>query len=118
MPLGFIIRLATRYPKSFFGGLLLLAGLGWLGQSLEQRTLKRETAEAPAEVLTVTYFRNNDHTDVTFRYLVNGQTLTGHSDKDGNMMTHYPAGTNYKVCYNPAQPTEAEIYELGHQCGQ
>ncbi len=98
---------------------------------------RRLTAEAPAEITSVVLDRDRKttrkrsgsnnrrrtttktsyETDITYRYTVNGQVYNGESEKDGDVTGRFRAGSPVKVCYNPAQPDESDVFESGHRCG-
>ncbi|MDQ4122163.1 MAG: DUF3592 domain-containing protein [Acidobacteriota bacterium] len=98
---------------------------------------RRLTAETPAEITSVVLDRDRKttrrrsgsnnrrrtkttttyETDITYRYTVNGQVYNGETEKDGDLTGRFRTGTTAKVCYNPAQPDEADVFETGHRCG-
>jgi hypothetical protein len=117
------------YLISFFA--FLLAGCS--GNDFSRRL----TAEAPAEITSVVLDRDRKttrrrsgsnnrrrtttkttyETDISYRYIVNGQVYNGETEKDGDMTGTYRNGSRVKVCYNPAQPDESDVFETGHRCG-
>ena len=98
---------------------------------------RRLTAEAPAEITSVVLDRDRKttrrrsgsnnrrrtttkttyETDSTYRYTVNGQVFNGETEKDGDVTGTFRTGSRVKVCYNPAQPDESDVFETSHRCG-
>jgi hypothetical protein len=98
---------------------------------------RRLTAEAPAEITSVVLDRDRKttrrrsgsnnrrrtktkttyETDITYRYTVNGRAYEGETEKDGDVTGSFRAGSSVKVCYNPAQPDESDVFENNHRCG-
>ena len=101
----------------------------------DRRRLARLTAEAPAEVLNVDVIshtsnsgvgnangrrrrhRTTHETDITYRYAVGGGTIVGTTSKAGDVHQTFRVGRPAKVCYNPAQPEESEVFPPDHKCG-
>jgi len=98
--------------------------------------LARLTAEAPARVTTVSLDRGrrtrtgnrnrrhtrrtseNTETDISYQYSVNGKTFDGTTEKDGDQTSTFKVGVAAKVCYNPSNPEESEVFPRGHACGK
>ena len=98
---------------------------------------RRLTAEAPAEITSVVLDRDRKttrrrsgsnnrrrtkttttyETDIEYRYTVNGKVYDGVSEKDGDLTGSFRSGASVKVCYNPAQPEESDVFENNHRCG-
>lgn len=98
---------------------------------------RRLTAEASGEITSVvldhdrkitsrrsgsnsrrrTTTKTTYETDISYRYTVNGQVYNGETEKDGDVTGRFRAGSPVKVCYNPAQPDESDVFEAGHRCG-
>jgi hypothetical protein len=98
---------------------------------------RRLTAEASAEITSVVLDRDRKttrrrsgsnnrrktkttttyETDISYRYTVNGRVYEGESEKDGDVTGSFRAGSSVKVCYNPAQPDESDVFENNHRCG-
>ncbi len=82
---------------------------------------KRRSAEVPVEIVEVKGIRWYDSSDeeyktgydVFYRYSVNGQVYETTSNHDES----YKPGTAYKICYNPKNPRDHEIYQASHRCG-
>jgi len=98
---------------------------------------RRLTAEAPAEITSVVLDRDRKitrrrsgsnnrrrtktkttyETDIEYRYTVNGKAYDGVSEKDGDVTGSFRTGSSAKVCYNPSQPNESDVFENNHRCG-
>lgn len=87
---------------------------------LEDRRLKTLTATAPGQVARVVIQTDSesgdDTTIVHYAYVVDGQTLTDQSTKSGDVSDDFLQGAPATVCYDPAKPTETEIYAVGAAC--
>jgi len=89
--------------------------------------LAKLTAEAPAQVLSVSVdtdrSRTNNRrrtsykTNISYRYTVNGTTHAGQTSKSGDVKSSYEQGRSVKVCYEPAHPQNSEIFTGDHRCG-
>jgi hypothetical protein len=94
--------------------------------------LVRLTAEAPAQVLEVKLTsrdrnRNTNtnssasptySTRITYRFQANGRTIETEWTKSDDVSDEYTVGGRAKVCYDPANPDENEIFTLSYRCGQ
>ncbi|HEV2707200.1 MAG TPA: DUF3592 domain-containing protein [Pyrinomonadaceae bacterium] len=89
--------------------------------------LTRLTAEAPAQVLSVSVdtdrSRTNNRartrykTSIAYRYTVDGQTLNGQTSKSGDVKSSYQNSEAVKVCYEPGHPENSEIFTADYKCG-
>jgi hypothetical protein len=100
--------------------------------------LIRLTAEAPAQVLEVKV-TSRDHnrstnsntnsninspssrtysTRITYRFQANGRTIETEWTKSDDVSDEYTVGGRAKVCYDPANPDDNEIFTLSYRCGQ
>jgi hypothetical protein len=99
---------------------------------LNKRRLARLTAEAPAEVLGVNLERNrrttrnsngrrrsgtDTETDISYRFTAGGKLITASTSKEGDVTGTYKTGAPAKVCYNPSNPEESEVFTPEHKCG-
>jgi hypothetical protein len=98
--------------------------------------LGRLTAEAPAQVVTVSLDRGrrttttnrnrrrtrrtneNTETDIRYQYAVNGRTYDATAEKDGDQTSTFKVGMTAKVCYNPSNPEESEVFPSNYTCGK
>jgi FtsZ-interacting cell division protein ZipA len=99
---------------------------------LNKKRLARLTAEAPAEVLSVTLERNrttrnsngrrknrtDTETDIRYRFAVEGKPIAASTSKSGDVTGTYKVGMQAKACYNPSNPAESEVFAPDHKCGQ
>lgn len=108
--------------KRILGIVGVLAGVAALVFAItyfEGRRLASLTASAPGQVARVvvqTDSESDDSTIVHFTYAVDGRTLSDQSTKSGDVSDDFPQGAAVTVCYDPAKPTETEVYEVGHAC--
>ena len=90
--------------------------------------LARLTAEAPAQVLSVSVeadrpssaanrSRTKYKTLIVYNYTVNGAALRGQTSKSGDVKSVYENGQRVKVCYEPEHPKNSEIFAADHKCG-
>ncbi len=90
----------------------------------EKRRLGRLTAEAPAQVTNVTVesrrkrMRTETRTRVSYSFNAGGRTIQDWGEKNGDQRATYSPGAPLKVCYNPSDPDESEIFTPDHKCGQ
>lgn len=106
---------------------LLVLGIGfsiYFGYQRHQR-LARLTAEAPAQVLEVNVTSSkrrrssrNYSTRITYRFEVDGRTIETEWTKSDDVSDEYAVGRRAKVCYDPANPDDNEIFTLSYRCGQ
>jgi hypothetical protein len=96
------------------------------------------TAEAPAEITRVRVVLDRDtktkkkktssnrtkkttkttyETEIDYRYTVGGRTYEGYTEKDGDVQRDFAVGTQAKVCYNPQNPSESDVFPIGYRCG-
>lgn len=99
--------------------------------------LARLTAEAPAQITAVSLDRGrrttttttgnrnrrrkrtgDTETDIRYRFTVNGRPYDGATEKDGDQTSTYKTGMAAKVCYNPSDPEESEVFPSSHTCGR
>jgi hypothetical protein len=101
--------------------------------------LKKLTAEAPAQVLAVkvtsrsttlnqnqnpgnnstpTYSTPTYSTRITYSFQAEGRTIETEWVKSGDVSEEYEVGRRAKVCYEPANPNNNEIFPLSYRCGQ
>lgn len=79
----------------------------------DTKTVKRKTSSNKTKKTTKT----SVETEVDYRYTVNGKTFDGYSEKDGDVQRDFQNGAQVKVCYNPANPEESDIFAAGTKCG-
>lgn len=87
--------------------------------------LARLTAEAPAKVVSVSVNndrargndRSRERTVISYTYAVGGQDLNGRSTKGGDVSGRYRIPAPVKVCYDPKDPYNSEIFEAEYRCG-
>ncbi len=88
----------------------------------------RLTAETPA-VITEVYVvreRNNDtarpgrinSVRVSYQYSVDGRQHARTTSLSRNVGMNFTEGVAAKVCYNPINPEEAELFEMNRPCGR
>ena len=87
--------------------------------------LVRLTAEAPAQVLEVNVTSNkrsrssrNYSTRITYRFQADGRTIETEWTKSDDVSDEYGVGRRAKVCYDPSNPDDIEIFTLSYRCGQ
>jgi hypothetical protein len=80
----------------------------------ERKTTRRRSGSNNRRRTTT---KTTYETDISYRYTVNGQIYNGETEKDGDVTASFRTGARVKVCYNPAQPDESDVFESGHRCG-
>lgn len=91
--------------------------------------LVRLTAEAPAQVLEVKVTSKatsnnrrssarNYSTRITYSFQAQGRTIETEWTKSDDVSDQYEVGRRAKVCYDPANPDDNEIFTLSYRCGQ
>jgi hypothetical protein len=94
--------------------------------------LVRLTAETPAQVLEVKVVsrdrnRNTNinrsssstySTRISYRFQANGRTIETEWTKSDDVSDEYTVGGRAKVCYDPTNPDDNEIFTLSYHCGQ
>lgn len=109
---------------------LVVLGIGasiFFGWQRHQH-LAKLTAEAPAQVLEVkvTTLKRNYNTNappdystrITYKFDANGRTIETEWTKSGDVSDEYEVGKRAKVCYDPSNPNDNEIFTLSYRCGQ
>lgn len=86
----------------------------------EDQRLAKLTASAPGQVTRVVV-RTDSETDdastvVHFIYRVNEETLADQSTKSGDVSDDFLQGAAVAVCYDPAEPADTEVYQVGQAC--
>ncbi len=56
-------------------------------------------------------------TEIDYRYVVNGKTYEGYTEKDGDVQRDFQPNSKAVVCYNPSNPEESDVFKIGHKCG-
>ena len=56
-------------------------------------------------------------TEIDYSYTVNGTGYQGYSEKDGDVARDFQNGSTVVVCYNPASPSESDVFPAGTKCG-
>ncbi|HEV7744301.1 MAG TPA: DUF3592 domain-containing protein [Pyrinomonadaceae bacterium] len=135
-------------PRKVIGCVIALAlaiviGVFVIGAALffsyqRHQWLEKLTAEAPAQVLAVKVTRqsttpnqNNSQnqnagnnstptfsTRITYSFQADGRTIETEWVKSGDVSEEYEVGRRAKVCYEPANPNNNEIFPLSYRCGQ
>jgi hypothetical protein len=120
------------------GVLAIVAGLFFSYQ--RHQWLQKLTAEAPAQVLAVkvtsrstTQNLNQNQnqnqnqsnnsppvysTRITYSFQADSRTIETEWVKSGDVSDEYEVGRRAKVCYEPANPNNNEIFPLSYRCGQ
>jgi hypothetical protein len=112
--------------------LVVVIGAGIFFSIQRHQWLATLTAEAPAQVLEVKVVsrdRNRNQninrpssptysTRITYRFQANGRTIETEWTKSDDVSDEYTVGGRAKVCYNPSNPDENEIFTLSYRCGQ
>jgi hypothetical protein len=110
-------------------GVVLVIGIGaFLFFSWQRHQhLAKLTAEAQAQVLEVnvtTKKRNYNSnappdysTRITYLFEANGRTIETEWTKSGDVSDEYAMGRRAKVCYDPKNPDDNEIFTLNYRCG-
>lgn len=91
--------------------------------------LVRLTAEAPAQVLEVKVnskassnnrrsSSRNYSTRITYRFQAQDRTIETEWTKNDDVSDQYEVGRRAKVCYDPSNPDDNEIFTLSYRCGQ
>ena len=97
--------------------------------------LKKLTSEAPAQVLAVKVTSRSNPTQnqnqnlsnnstptystrITYSFQAVGRTIETEWVKSGDQSDEYEVGRRAKVCYDPANPNDNEIFPLSYRCGQ
>jgi hypothetical protein len=123
---------------------VLVIGAGLFLSYQRHQWLKKLTAEAPAQVLAVkvtsrstTQNQNQNQnrnqnqnqnqsnnspptysTRITYSFQADGRTIETEWVKSGDVSEEYEVGRRAKVCYEPANPNNNEIFPLSYRCGQ
>ncbi|MDQ2921275.1 MAG: DUF3592 domain-containing protein [Acidobacteriota bacterium] len=105
-------------------GVLAIGAALFFGYQRHQR-LARLTGEAPAQVLEVNVTGSkrrrssrNYSTRITYRFQVDGRSIETEWTKSDDVSDEYEVGRRAKVCYDPANPDDNEIFPLSYRCGQ
>lgn len=96
--------------------MLILGVIWWIDNEAGSRA-----ATAPAEIVSAspTSWSENKTTKngfrVSYRFDADGKTVTGVHEKN----SWYKAGEQYRVCYNPKNPSDSELRSAsGVDCGK
>ena len=109
-------------------GIFATGGFIYFRWQRNQRLI-RLTAEAPAQVLEVKVTdkvtnnnrRSSPHnysTRITYRFQAQGHTIETEWIKSNDVSDEYEVGRRAKVCYDPSNPDDNEIFTLSYRCGQ
>ena len=74
----------------------------------DRKTTKRKTSSGKTKKTT--------KTEIDYSYAVDGKTYTGFSEKDGDVQAAFRSGSTVKVCYNPKNPEESDVFPLNAKC--
>ncbi len=80
----------------------------------DTKTSKRKTSSNKKKKKTTT----SVETEIDYRYVVNGKTYEGYTEKDGDMQRDFQTGSQVAVCYNPSNPEESDVFAAGYKCGE
>jgi hypothetical protein len=101
----------------------IVAGAIALGIYLMQREedrLARLTAQSPAQVTAVSVRidqeSGEESTVIDYSFAAGGRTLQDQSTQSGNLREPFARGAAVVACYDPADPTESEVFPAGHSC--
>jgi hypothetical protein len=118
--------MATSTRRTMVGTLgivgLLAAGIVGFVAWDEARTSKRLSAEAEAIGFVATptqWYDSGSEKDVkghALTYAFVDAARQVHS-REHAQITWYDAARTYKVCYNPADPSDSKLYPASHVCG-
>jgi hypothetical protein len=78
----------------------------------DRKTSKRKTSSGKTKKTTKTEI----DTEIDYSYAVDGKTYTGFSEKDGDVQAAFRSGSTVKVCYNPKNPEESDVFPSGAKC--
>jgi hypothetical protein len=78
----------------------------------DRKTTKRKTSSGKTKKTTKTEI----DTEIDYSYAVDGKTYTGFSEKDGDVQAAFRSGSTVKVCYNPKNPEESDVFPLNAKC--
>ena len=86
----------------------------WIAvESAERRA--RLTAKASAEITRASLDpgddSSSDETDLEFRFEADGRVIEARDSLSGDRESNFPAGRMVTVCYDPKQPTDADVRE-------
>jgi hypothetical protein len=115
-------------------GVLAVGAALFFSYQRHQR-LARLTGSAPAQVLEVKVRDSNSSnnrntaqnrqrsspsysTRITYRFEVNGRTIETEWTKSNDVSEEYEVGRGARVCYDPADPEDNEIFPLNYRCGR
>lgn len=79
----------------------------------DTKTSKKKTSSNKTKKKTKTSIE----TEIEYSYSVGGKTFDGYSEKDGDVVRDFQTGATVVVCYNPANPTESDVFAQGTKCG-
>ena len=85
------------------------------------------TSEVPAEILEVYAARNRNNEEgkpgavtsvrVSFRFVLNGETIMRSNTMSRDQGKEFEVGKPAKVCFNPEDHRQAELFPQSYQCG-
>ena len=112
--------------------LVVVIGAGIFFSIQRHQRLAKLTADAPAQVLEVKVTSNDRNrnsnfnssssrtysTRITYRFEANGRSIETECTKSGDVSDEFEVGRRAKVCYDPTNPDDNEIFPLNYPCGQ
>ena len=94
----------------------------------DERRRTRLTAEVPAEIVEVYVNRSRNNEEarpgriesmrISYRYVLDGEIFARTTTVSSMAGKEFKVGGPAKVCYNPANPNEAELFQVNHKCGE
>lgn len=80
----------------------------------ERKTTRRKTRYGRTKKSTKTV---TAETDIDYTYEVNGTKYDGVSEWEGDVRSKFKEGAQVKVCYNPKNPEESDLFLPDEKCG-
>lgn len=102
----------------FFATVVMVITMWWSESGRKQRS-----ATAPAEIVGAEptswlndpkYSRRTNGHRVNYRFNVGGKTFSGVHEK----YTEYKAGEQFRVCYDPKNPSDSVLHSGRKDCGK
>ena len=105
-------------------GVLAIGAFIFFSWQRHQRLVKL-TAAAPAQILEVkvtskkrSESSRNYSTRITYSFQAQERTIETEWTKSDDVSDEYEVGRRAKVCYDPSNPDDNEIFTLSYRCGQ
>jgi type II secretory pathway pseudopilin PulG len=117
------MKLKLTFVHILVAVVVLIAAIFVIVGILNSRSAARDAARTSEAVATITdtqsIFTSYNHKtlSVKYNYTVDGRSYQGETSKGTNVSwSPFVVGKTAKACYNPAHPSESDVWPLSYSC--